>query len=175
MENSSQPGREEFFNDPMLTRLNDQVLVGNREPKTLAEEVKDEANEPVIELFAHEAEGAPSCDRDRLQLPAGSAVLYPLLRRPAPGPNLPENFDLHQADLKSEPPQVYEATSSDNSSCVKVEEFFNDPMLVNLIHQALAGNRELKILNEEVQIASNEILARQGAYLPFVTAGGGWR
>jgi len=46
-------------------------------------------------------------------------------------------------------------------------------MLTCLIDQALAGNRELKILNEEVQIAKNEILARQGAYLPFVTIGAG--
>jgi NodT family efflux transporter outer membrane factor (OMF) lipoprotein len=42
-----------------------------------------------------------------------------------------------------------------------------------LIDQALSpvGNRELKILDEEVQIAANEILARSGAYLPFMTAG----
>ena len=46
-------------------------------------------------------------------------------------------------------------------------------MLIGLIDQALAGNQELKILNENFQIASNEILARRGAYLPFVTAGGG--
>ena len=44
-------------------------------------------------------------------------------------------------------------------------------MLSCLIHQALVGNRELKILDEDIQIASNEILARQGAYLPFVTLG----
>ena len=44
-------------------------------------------------------------------------------------------------------------------------------MLTSLIDQALAGNQELKILDEEVQIASNEILARRGAYLPFVTLG----
>jgi NodT family efflux transporter outer membrane factor (OMF) lipoprotein len=44
-------------------------------------------------------------------------------------------------------------------------------MLSGLIDQALAGNRELKILNEEVQIASNEVLARRGAYCPFVTFG----
>jgi NodT family efflux transporter outer membrane factor (OMF) lipoprotein len=36
---------------------------------------------------------------------------------------------------------------------------------------ALADNRELKILNEEVEVARNEILARQGAYLPFITVG----
>ena len=46
-------------------------------------------------------------------------------------------------------------------------------MLTRLIDQALVGNRELKILNEDVQIASNEILARPGAYLPFVTLGAG--
>ena len=41
-----------------------------------------------------------------------------------------------------------------------------------LIDQALVGNQELRILNENIQIASNEVLARRGAYLPFVTAGG---
>ena len=46
-------------------------------------------------------------------------------------------------------------------------------MLTRLIQQALVGNRELKILDEEVQIARNEVLARQGAYLPFVTVGAG--
>ncbi len=40
-------------------------------------------------------------------------------------------------------------------------------MLTHLIDLALAGNRELKILNEEAQIAGNEVLARSGAYLPF--------
>ena len=48
-------------------------------------------------------------------------------------------------------------------------------MLPCLIEQALSpiGNRELKILNEEVQIAGNEVLARSGAYLPFVSVGAG--
>jgi NodT family efflux transporter outer membrane factor (OMF) lipoprotein len=42
-----------------------------------------------------------------------------------------------------------------------------------LIHQALIGNRELKVLNEEAQIAGNEVLARSGAYLPFVSVASG--
>ena len=42
-----------------------------------------------------------------------------------------------------------------------------------MIEQGLAGNLQLKILAEDIQIANNEILARKGAYLPFVTAGGG--
>jgi hypothetical protein len=37
----------------------------------------------------------------------------------------------------------------------------------------LANNLELRVLNEEIQITKNEVIARQGAYLPFVTIGGG--
>ncbi|WP_231749701.1 TolC family protein [Tautonia plasticadhaerens] len=62
-------------------------------------------------------------------------------------------------------------TTPDNSSQLGVQEFYRDPTLLRLIEQALADNRELKILNEEVQIASNEILSRSGAYLPFLTIG----
>jgi hypothetical protein len=65
------------------------------------------------------------------------------------------------------------ATTPENSSQVGIEEFFNDPTLISLIDQALVGNQELRFLNEDVQIASNEVLARRGAYLPLVTAGGG--
>jgi NodT family efflux transporter outer membrane factor (OMF) lipoprotein len=84
----------------------------------------------------------------------------PNLRKPDPGLNrLPETFK--------------GSTSPDNSATVGIDEFYTDPLLLCLIQQALSpiGNRELKILNEEVQIARNEILARSGAYLPFVTGG----
>ena len=54
----------------------------------------------------------------------------PHLRHPEPGPNLPESFD--------------GATSSENSSPLTIEEFFDDPMLMSLIHRALGGNQELK-------------------------------
>jgi NodT family efflux transporter outer membrane factor (OMF) lipoprotein len=81
----------------------------------------------------------------------------PPLRRAEPGPVLPASFN--------------GATSSESSAQLGIQEFYNDPLLLCLIDQALANNRELKILNEEVVIASNEILARSGAYLPFITAG----
>ncbi len=97
----------------------------------------------------------------------------PNLRHPAPGPNLPERFNLRQPESGPDMPEVFEATSSENSSQVRIEEFFDDPMLISLIHQGLVNNQELRILSEDVLIASYEILARQGAYLPFVTAGGG--
>jgi NodT family efflux transporter outer membrane factor (OMF) lipoprotein len=83
----------------------------------------------------------------------------PHLRLPEPAPDMP--------------PAYNGVTSSDNSARLGIEDFFNDPRLTILIDQALAGNRELKILDEEVQVAGADILARQGAYLPFLTGGAG--
>jgi multidrug efflux system outer membrane protein len=85
----------------------------------------------------------PSCGIPRLQVAD-------------PGPSLPGDFN--------------GTLSADNSAQLGIDQFFNDPLLARLIDQAVFGNLELKILEQEVQIASNEILARQGAYLPFVTA-----
>lgn len=91
-----------------------------------------------------------------LLLVLSSCVIAPY--RPAePSPGVPETF-------KGE-------ASPENSAQLSTAEFFNDPILNGLIGQALIGNRELKILEEEVQIASNEILARRGAYFPFLNLG----
>src|SRR5262245_21738599 len=81
----------------------------------------------------------------------------PGFRQAEPAPGLPANFN--------------GTASLENSSQLSIEAFFKDPVLTCLIDQALANNRELKILNEEVQIAGNEVLARRGAYCPFVTFG----
>lgn len=64
------------------------------------------------------------------------------------------------------------ATSVENSARLQWDEFFEDPMLVSLIDQALIGNQELRILGQEVQIARYEIQARRGELLPFLTFGG---
>src|SRR5262249_55541288 len=82
----------------------------------------------------------------------------PNLRKPLPAPPLPQDFN--------------GMITPDNSALVSVEEFYNDPTLLCLINQALFGNQELRIRNEDIQIANNEVLARRGAYLPFVTFGG---
>jgi hypothetical protein len=55
LENSSLSGRGEFFNDPMLARLIHPLRVGDRERKILAQDVKDETDEPGGELVEHEA------------------------------------------------------------------------------------------------------------------------
>jgi NodT family efflux transporter outer membrane factor (OMF) lipoprotein len=74
------------------------------------------------------------------------------------------------------PPNYNGATSPDNSAQLRVDEFYNDPVLARLVCQALTTNRELKILEEDIQIARAEILARRGAFLPLVgfRANAGW-
>src|SRR4051794_39038261 len=41
-------------------------------------------------------------------------------------------------------------TPEENSAQLRVDEFYNDPVLVRLICQAVAANRELKVLEEDV-------------------------
>ena len=83
----------------------------------------------------------------------------PPLRHPQPGPGLPTDFN--------------GAASEENSAQLGIEEFYHDRLLTCLIEKALLDNRELKVLNEEVAIAGNEVLARSGAYLPFISATAG--
>ena len=119
--------------------------------------LKDGAYEPLTGIFERQAREAGDCESDRMRHHAAvSAVLWdpPPVRRS-------RDHACRQA-FKG-------VTSPENSSQLAIDEFYNDEILTGLIHQALANNRELKILNEEVQIARNEILARSGAYLPFVS------
>lgn len=82
----------------------------------------------------------------------------PKLRNPLAARELPDTFNGE--------------ISSENSAQVGIDEFFSDPVLVNLIDQGLSGNLQLKMLAENIEIANNEVLRRRGAYLPFVTLGG---
>lgn len=88
---------------------------------------------------------------------ASAGCNIPKLRFPEAGAPLPGTFNGQ--------------TSSQNAASVGIHEFFTDPVLTGLITEGLASNQELKIRNQEVQIASNEILSRRGAYLPFITGG----
>ena len=81
----------------------------------------------------------------------------PQLCKPEPGADLPATIN--------------GTTNPDNSAQLRIEEFFNDPALLDLIRQALAGNQDLKILAQDVRIANNLVQARRGALFPFVTLG----
>ena len=46
------------------------------------------------------------------------------------------------------------------------QQFFKDQKLISLIDVALKNNQELKLIEQEINISNNEIMARQGEYLP---------
>ncbi len=46
------------------------------------------------------------------------------------------------------------------------QNFFHDPHLVTLIEEALKNNQELKVIEQEIKIADNEVMAREGEYIP---------
>ncbi|MBA4030553.1 MAG: hypothetical protein C0478_06635 [Planctomyces sp.] len=88
-----------------------------------------------------------------------------------PGCHLPQ---LRGAEEGRVMPDTFNGViSADNSAEIGINEFFNDPVLSNLICEALLGNQELKILAEDIQIASNEVQSRRGAIFPFVGIGAG--
>lgn len=95
----------------------------------------------------------------------------PPLRQAESGPDQPAVFKGATNSGPGQPAGFDGPTSTENSAQLPIQEFFDDPILICLIEQTLIGNLELKILNEEVEIARNEILARRGAYLPFVSFG----
>lgn len=60
-----------------------------------------------------------------------------------------------------------------NSANVNWKEFFEDQNLSSLIDIAIVNNKEVNILAQRINIAKNEIQARKGEYLPFVSFGAG--
>ncbi len=88
----------------------------------------------------------------------------PALRSPDPGPALPASFDGMMSN---------ETPSSPTAAQLTLDEFFGDPVLTHLIQESLASNQEIKILEQEIEVARNEVTARRGAVFPFITAGAG--
>ena len=86
------------------------------------------------------------------------------------GCRLPE---LQKADSCPALPDSFNGiTTVENSALIGYREFFGDTNLIELIDRGIAGNQELKILAQDIRIANNEVLARRGAYFPFLTLGG---
>lgn len=71
-------------------------------------------------------------------------------------------------------PETYDGKKDSlNTAKTKWKEFFTDPYLNQLIDSALVRNQELNIVLQEINIAKNEIRARKGEYLPFLSVGAG--
>lgn len=110
----------------------------------------------------------------------------PPLRTGDPAPPLPAAFRTYQLDY-AQPlaavagglsyipplklPRVEANSPQANSSQLSLADFYNDEKLLQLLEQALTNNLELKILNQEVEIARNEVTTWRGSYLPIVNLG----
>lgn len=94
---------------------------------------------------------------------ANAGCKIPALCFPDKGNPTPDSFNSPQAAISDE--------SLESSANVDLHDFFKDPLLTSLIDQALVDNQELKILAQDIRIASNEVYAKRGAYFPFVFFG----
>jgi len=56
-----------------------------------------------------------------------------------------------------------------NTAKIKWKDYFSDQNLIALIDTALKKNQELNITLQEIELSKNEIMARKGEYLPFVS------
>lgn len=80
---------------------------------------------------------------------------------------------LTQSSVKVVPPASYtDSLPADTSTAGTIpwRKFFTDKTLVGLVDTALKNNQELLSTLQEIEIARNEITARKGERLPFVTA-----
>jgi outer membrane protein TolC len=124
------------------------------------------------------SDGKPRTRASALAIACGLLLILPSCAIPAlryskPGPGVPPSYDFRKADPNSDLPPVFEAADSgDNSARLRVEEFYDDPILLDLVRAAIVGNQELRVMSEEIQIASNEIMSRRGAYLPSISPTG---
>jgi outer membrane protein, multidrug efflux system len=75
--------------------------------------------------------------------------------------------------LKSAPAAYNNSTDTTNSADLNWKEFFNDPNLITLIDTAINNNIEMLSTLQDINIAQNRILFREGALKPMVSAGGG--
>ena len=124
----------------------------------------------------HVIAGAIACS----VLIALPACQIPQFNQPPPGQVVPADYNVTRPQGNPSPFAAVVGgtcvgnfangtTGPENSAQLGINEFFNDPALTRVIAQALAGNQELNVLNQEIQIASNEILFRRAAYLPLVS------
>lgn len=91
---------------------------------------------------------------------ASTACTIPILTSKKIDNNLPQAFATSGIDQEEI-----------SSAQVDWHQFFDDQQLLQLIEIALSNNKEINIMLQRINIAQNEIQARQGEYRPFVRFG----
>ncbi|MEP7322748.1 MAG: efflux transporter outer membrane subunit [Saprospiraceae bacterium] len=80
---------------------------------------------------------------------------------------------IQTGDVNRAPVAYTNSTDTSNSAAINWKEFFNDKNLVALIDTALHNNLDVLMTMQEIEIAKNNILMREGLLHPRVSAGGG--
>jgi len=108
---------------------------------------------------------------------AGFILFSLLLQSCAPSlpqyKNTPDEKIKVPAKFKNQAKKV-EETSKEDLIRKNWKVLFDDKNLTTLIETALRDNQELNILNQDISIANNEVMARQSQYLPKVALGAGY-
>lgn len=90
-------------------------------------------------------------------------------------PSLPQNQQSSKQEIISAEnfPDYGQKAVGENILKQNWKMFYEDKQLAELIEIALKNNQELNILDQEINIANNQIIARKGAYLPRIGLGAG--
>ena len=87
--------------------------------------------------------------------------------------SLSETKQTFNVPKKYDTPRLQGSVAVDNAASINWRHFFSDPDLVFLIETALANNQEFNIQMQDIEIAGNEVRARQSEYWPKVALGAG--
>ena len=79
--------------------------------------------------------------------------------------------DIQTRDAQVALPSNYQSSLSSEHVKIDWNEWFEDPHLIELIDTALANNQEVAMMLQRINMAANEVYAREGEYLPSVSAG----
>ena len=96
------------------------------------------------------------------------ACAIPTIETRNPKLDLPEQFNAKVSQVDTQAGQGINQSTQAN---IQWSEWFNDPTLSALVETAVKNNQEVSILIQRINRASNEVYAREGEYLPRLSAG----
>ncbi|AYA65519.1 TolC family protein [Alteromonas sp. RKMC-009] len=79
--------------------------------------------------------------------------------------------DIETRDASVAMPEQFTPETTETPVNINWEDWFNDPDLIALVDTALANNQEVAMMLQRINMAANEVYAREGEYLPQVSAG----
>ena len=96
------------------------------------------------------------------------ACAIPTIETRNPNLDLPEQFNAKVSQVDTQAGQGINQSTQAN---IQWSEWVNDPTLSALVDTAVKNNQEVSILIQRINMASNEVYAREGEYLPRLSAG----